>query len=230
MVLRKCGAAALALGVLLTPRLSKADMFGGDLVILASILSNAVQQLTQLRQMLSTGKDSLNLLNDINRGLNDALGTIQSSGAIRDPGLFQELKRAQEGLRYFQDVYGKPVDSSETRVQQHADQSVAEAVALNNAMYDYAKELDKIGERIKSQSNMASPKGAQKLTAQSLGVMVQMLNQSLRAQATSLKLQAQSMAIQNRKDKQHSEQVQKTSQKLNAAMAATRPEFKYPRF
>jgi hypothetical protein len=59
--------------------------------------------------------------------------------------------------------------------------------------------------------------------------MLHVMNQSLRAQATGLKLQAQSMAIQNRKDKVYSDQVRSTSDKLNAAMTSMRPEFKFPR-
>jgi len=220
---------ALAGLLLLVPQTSRADLFGGDVVVLTQILANAIQQLMQLRQLLSTGQDSLQLMQDVNRGLNDALGLINSVGAARDPGLYHELIRAQDALRYVQNVYGTSVDSSESRVQQDADQTAAEAISLNNSIYGYAKEIDQIGEDIKRNSNVASPKGAQKLTAQSLGVMLHVMNQSLRAQATGLKLQAQSMAIQNRKDKVYSDQVRSTSDKLNAAMNSMRPEFKFPR-
>lgn len=44
------------------------------------------------------------------------------------------------------------------------------------------------------------------------------MNQSLRAQASGLKLQAQAMAAQNHKDKKFSEQVRRTSGSLRHAM------------
>jgi len=222
-------AGILACSLLIAPKPARADLFGGDVVVLTQILANAIQQLMQLRQLLSTGQDTLSLMQDVNRGLNDALGLVNSVGAARDPGLYHELLRAQDALRYVQNVYGNSVDSSELKVQQDADQTAAEAISLNNSIYGYAREIDQIGEEIKRNSNMASPKGAQKLTAQSLGVMLHVMNQSLRAQATGLKLQAQSMAIQNRKDKVYSDQVRSTSDKLNAAMTSMRPEFKFPR-
>lgn len=229
MIRRKLMAGVLGCMTLLAPTTSRADVFGGDTVVLTQILANAVQQLIQLRQLLSTGQDSLSLVQDINRGLNDALGALNSVGAIRDPGLYRELSRVQDALRYVTGVYGAPVDSAEATVQQHADQTVAEAISLNNSIYGYAQELDRVGEDIKRRSTMASPKGAQKLTAQSLGVMLHVMNQSLRAQATGLKLQAQSMAIQNRKDKVYSDQVRSTADKLNAAMNSMQPEFRLPR-
>jgi len=219
----------VACSLMIAPKTSRADVFGGDVVVLTQILANAIQQLLQLRQLLSTGQDTLSLMQDVNRGLNEALGLVKSVGAARDPGLYRELLRAQDALRYVKNVYGNSVDSSELKVQQDADQTAAEAISLNNSIYGYAREIDQIGEEIKRNSNVASPKGAQKLTAQSLGVMLHVMNQSLRAQATALKLQAQSMAIQNRKDKVYSDQVRSTSDKLNAAMTSMRPEFKFPR-
>lgn len=226
---QRVSAGALSAALLLTPQQSMADIFGGDVVILSQILANAVQQLIQLRQILSTGGDSLALMQDVNRGLSDALGVINSLGNIRDPGLYHELLKAQDALRYLNSIYGTIVDSSETRVQQHTDQTVAEAISMNNAIYSYTDEIDKIGEQIKRNSNLSSPKGAQKLTAQSLGVLLHVMNQSLRAQATGLKIQAQAMAIQNRKDKVYADQIHSTTNNLNAAMSSINPEFKFPR-
>ena len=221
------GIAAVIL--LMEPQQSRADVFGGDVVVLTQILANSIQQLMQLKQVLSTGQDTFGLVQEVNRGLNDALGIVNSVGTVRDPGLYRELIRAQDALRYMQNVYGNSVDSSETKVQIDADQTASEAISLNNSIYGYAKEIDKIGEDIQRNSNISSPKGAQKLTAQSLGVMLHVMNQSLRTQATGLKLQAQSMAIQNRKDKVYSEQIRGSSEKLTEEMKSMRPEFKFPR-
>lgn len=98
------------------------------------------------------------------------------------------------------------MDSPDAKAQSSVDQSVAEAVALNGAIYDYTKQIDQIGEDIKSFSHSVSPGGAQKLTAQSLGVVIHVLTQSLRAQGTLLKLQAQSVALTNKHEKDSSAQ------------------------
>jgi hypothetical protein len=104
-------------------------------------------------------RDALSLMQDVNRGLNDALGAGGFRWARRAiPAMYHELLRAQDALRYVQNVYGNSVDSSELKVQQDADQTAAEAISLNNSIYGYAKEIDQIGEDIKRNSNIASRK------------------------------------------------------------------------
>jgi hypothetical protein len=212
-----------------TGSMARADWFGGDLLILSEILVNALQQLVQLQQILSTGRENIELLEEINRGLNDVLGIAKSSGERIDPGLYGDLKSREQVAGYMQSEYGPTPDSSDAKVQDHSDRVVAEAISLNNDIYAYAKEVDSIGDEIKRSSAVASPKGAQRLTVESLGVMLHVMNQSLRTQATGLKIQAQTMAAQNRKDKQFSAQVRTTSTQLHAAMGQTNPAFKLPR-
>jgi hypothetical protein len=67
-------------------------------------------------------------------------------------------------------------------------------------------------------------------SAQSLGVMLNLQNEMLRTQATGLKLQAQSLAIQNKKDKDRTRQMVDSADKLNAALAGQAPKFELPRF
>jgi predicted methyltransferase len=83
---------------------------------------------------------------------------------------------------------------------------------------------------IKDESHRVSPGGASKLTAQSLGVMLNLQNEMLRTQATGLKLQAQSLVIQNKKDKDRTRQMVDSADKLNAALAGQSPKFELPRF
>src|SRR5258708_2971737 len=167
-----------------------ADALGGDVLVLAQILSNAVQQLAQLKNILDTGRDNVELVRDINRGINDSLALIRTISPNRDPGLYKDWEKVSDALSKIESVYGIAVESKDTRVQQDADQSVAEAIALNNSIYSYTKQIDEIGESIKLQSHVVSPGGASKLTAESLGVMLNLQNQMLRTQATGLKLQA----------------------------------------
>lgn len=224
-------ASSLALMVGLTvPSGARGDIFGGDTLILAQILSNAVQQLIQLQQMLQNGRDSLALIRDINRGINDSLSMAATMGLNIDPGLYKNWNNLQNALHGVQQVYGTVPESLQKTIQTHVDQNVAEAIALNNNLYSYSKDLDQVGEQIKMYSHSVSPGGAQKLTAESLGVMINVMNQSLRAQATSLKLQAQSLALQNAKDKEQTKLVNESSQKLTQAMKSQDTSFKLPRF
>jgi hypothetical protein len=213
-----------------SPSASRADMFGGDVAVLTQILANALMQLARLKSILDTGQDSLNLMRDIYKGINDSLNLIHTLDPNPDPGLYREWQQVDTALREVGIVYGLSVPSENARVQNDADRSVAEAITLNNSMYDYSRQSYELGEQIKSYSHSTSPAGAQKLTAQALGVMLQMLSQNLRAQSTGLKLQAQTLAIQNRKDKELTKRRLEESETVVNEMKTQKSSFAIPRF
>lgn len=212
------------------PRSAKADLFGGDVAVLVQILANAIQQLAQLKNILDTGKDNLDLIREINRGINDSLNLAKTVYPDIDPGIYKDWNKVSDAINKLQQIYGIIPASSDQRIHSDTDNQVAEAITLNNSIYEYTKEIDEIGEAVKSYSHQVSPGGAQKLTAQTLGVMLHVLNQNLRAQATGLKLQAQGLALQNKKDKDHSREYLVAAQTLRASMKSQNTKFQSPRF
>ena len=227
---KKMLAVICALSLVLLPVPSNGDMFGGDVAVLVQILANALKQLVELQQLLENGKDTLGLLRDINRGINDSMAVLDTLSPYIDPGLYKELKKVQAIALHLQDAYGAVVDSPEAKVQSDTDEVVAEGIAMNNSIFDYTAQLDKIGEEIKQYSHAVSPGGAQKLTAQSLGVMVHVMNEQLRATATGLKMQAQAMAVQNRKEKTETAEYLSQMHTLQNAMQRNDINFQFPRF
>jgi hypothetical protein len=221
---------AVAIPLLLFSSPARADLFGGDVAVLSQILVNALQQLAQLRQILSTGRDNVELVRDINRGINDSLELLRTVSPNTDPGIYKDWQNVQDSLANLEKLYGIIIPSRDEHVQRDADQSIAEAIAFNNSIYAYTKQIDEIGENIKTQSHFVSPGGAAKLTAESLGVMLHIQNESLRAQATGLKLQAQAFALENRKDKDRTRQMLEGAENLKAALSGAKPQFTLPRF
>ncbi len=216
--------------LLSAPRPARADLFGADAAILAQILANALQQLAQLEEILNTGGDTLGLLRDINRGINDSLRMAETFGLRIDPGLYRDLTRMDKAVNAVESIFGRAVDSPLAVVQRNTDQSVAEAITFNNELNEYTKRLDRIGEDIKSFSHAVSPGGAAKLTAQSMGVMIHVLNQQMRATGQGLKLQAQALALQNKSEKDKTEQYLKEGQRLKVKMQSVNTKFTVPRF
>ena len=224
------GKRIIVMGLMSVCLSARGDLFGGDVAVLTQILVNAIQQLSTLNSMLQTGGDTLGLMRDINRGINDSLNMIRTIDPNWNPGLYRDWENMQRALDQVEQIYGAvPGSTSETRVQRDLDQSVAEAVTLNNAMYNYTREIDKLGEEIKVASHTVSPGGAQKLTAETLGVMLHVMNSSLRAQATALKLQAQSMGIQNRRDKETTKHTVTSTHSIQQAFGR-KAKFQLPRF
>lgn len=215
---------------MLTPSFSRADMFGGDVAVLLQILANALQQLAQLRSIMDNGKDTLGLLQDINRGINDSLQLMQTAGLIKDPGVYKEWTDVQNALGAMDSIYGVAVASQDQRAQVDADRGVAEAITLSNSVYEYTSEVDELGEAIKSFSHEVSPGGAQKLTAQSMGIMLHVMNQGLRVQSTGMKLQAQQLALENKKEKAATAVFLSTAKSLAVEMKKPREFYRTPRF
>jgi len=215
---------------LVVPLPSKADIFGGDVAVLVQILANALKQLYELQQIVKSGQDTLYLLRDINNGINDSLKIIKSLPDNPNPGLYGDLSQIKDVLDHLNQSYGKVVDSPDKEVYESTDQSVAEAIRMNNELYEYTKQLDVIGEEVKTYSHQVSPGGAAKLTAQTLGVMIHVMNQQLRAQGTSMKLDAQKLAMDNKREKQSTEAYLKQADTLKVAMKTNVPTFKLPRF
>jgi len=209
---------------------ARASIFGEETAILVQILANAIKQLTELKSIVDNGKDTLSFLQDINRGINDSLRMAETYGIRVDPGLYKDLREIDQATRAIQQLYGAVTDSKLATVQRNTDQTVAEAVSFNNELNEYAKKLDTIGEEIKMYSHQVSPGGAQKLTAQSLGVMIHVLNQQMRAQGQGLKLQAQAMAIANKKEKDSTAQYLTEGAALKSRFIGLNPEFKVMRF
>ena len=209
---------------------SRADFWGADIPLLTQILANTIKQLIEMRNLVSNARSRLNLIREINRGINDSLNMARIINPNLDPGLYREWHSIQQALGGVQAIYGPITDSPQAKSQQNTDQTVAEAIRLNNELYDHAAKLDSVAESIKHYSHQVSPGGAQKLTAQSNGVMLQVLNQSLRAQATGLKLQAQNLALENQKEKRMTTHILVQSGKLSHEMKKADPDFKVPRF
>jgi len=209
---------------------ARADMFGGDIVVLTQILTQTIAELAQLKLILQSGNDTLGLLQEVNRGINDSLSMARTLGIRVDPGLYRDVRKVDEATRLVEDIFGRPTDSPLMPVQHNTDQTVAEAISFNNDLNEYAAKLDQIGEDIKSFSHVTSPGGAAKLTAESLGVVIHVMNQQLRASGQGLKLQAQAMAVQNKKEKDQTSQYLKEGQVLQARMTSINPTFSVPRF
>ena len=185
---------------------ARADFWGGDVVVLTQILANALQQLAQLRSMVNNGSNTLGLLQDINRGIRDGLSVMQMLNPKFNPGLYGDLSTADSVMAIITNLYGSIPQTSEYRLQQAQDQSVAESIAMNGTMFQFADQADNESHRIFDHSQVVSPQGAAKLTAQSVAVLIGVSTQVLRTNSMMLKMMSENMALSNRHEKLESEQ------------------------
>lgn len=200
---------------------ARADFFGGDLPLLAEIVVTTLQQLSQLRDILSNGQDTLGLLRDVNQGIRDAMGIMRTMNQSIQPGVLFQYQTPDEMRRAIETLYGTVPATAEARTQDFTDQSVSEAILLHNQAFEYANRIDPEAERIKDYSRGVSPIGAGRLTAQSLGVLIHVSNQILRTNAAMLKIMSENLALQNRHSKVGSAQFKMQYDGLSEAMGTS---------
>lgn len=209
---------------------ARADMFGGDDAILAQILGETVQELAQMKGILQNGQNTLGLLQSVNRGINDSLNLAKTLGISINPSLYGGITAVGSVQGTIEQIFGAVVDSPIALIQRNTDQTVAESIAFNNDLNTYTTQLDQVGEAIKEDSNTASPGRAEKLTAATLGIMIHVMNQQIRATGQGLKLQAQALAVQNKREKDSTAQYLNEGQILSHRMTTANPTFEVPRF
>lgn len=201
---------------------AKADLFGGDVAVLIQIYANAIQQLLQLKEILSTGSDTLDLMRDINRGIREGLAVIRMVNPKFNPGIFGSLEDASRVLGAIQDLYGLIPESSEAELQQTQDQSAAESIAMNGTLFKFADQADDESKRIIAHADGVSPQGAAKLTAQSIAVLIGVTTQVLRTNSMMLKMMGQEMASSNRRSKIESEHFKAQYEGLSTGFKSTK--------
>jgi len=189
----------------IVPRHAKADFWGGDVIVLTQILVQAIAQLATLKEIFDTGSESYEFIQDINKGISDALNMIQTVNNTLQAGQFGNIQDPSQLMRMIQVLYGAIPKTSEARVQAANDQGATEAIVLHNQAFQYASKIDPEAERIKEHSKNVSPQGAGKLTAQSLGVLIHVTNQLLRTNAAILKVLGQQLAMNNKHEKLNSD-------------------------
>lgn len=215
---RRMVLAGLMSVMLLVPQPSRADFWGADIPILMQILAQAIQQLVQLKQILSTGSDTLSLLREINDGIRNGLSVIQMLNPKFNPGLYGNTATADQVLAIINDLYGKIPQTNEARLQQTQDQAASESIAMNGTLFQFADQADEESRRIMEHAQVVNPGGAAKLTAQSVAVLIGVTTQVLRTNSMMLKMMGQNMALSNRKDKLQSEQFKTQYEGISSAI------------
>lgn len=205
---------------LITPKPAKADLFGGDVAVLVQILAQTIKQLYELQRIVSTGQDTLSLMRDINRGIRDGLAVIRIINPKFNPGLYGGLETADQVQRAIEDLYGAIPQTSEYRLQEAQDKSVAESISMNGTLFQYADSVDDETKRIIAHSQSTNPQGSAKLTNQALAVLIGVTTQVLRTNSMMLKMMGQNMALSNRKEKLQATQFKTQYEGISNALGA----------
>ena len=168
---------------------------------LAKVLAENYKRYKQLKIMLEQAKQSDNYFRAVHQGLENVTGLMDSL-PISDQGVLKDLRSFNGSLSKVAKIYGRVPRSPEAALHMLHDQTAAESLQMVNSFKDYSKAQESNSQSLKIQSQSASPKGAARATAVSNAMILESVNQLIRLQSQSLKMQSEQLAMLNKQDKQ----------------------------
>jgi hypothetical protein len=178
-------------GILLTvitPRqFAQADFWGADIPILAQILAKSIQQIMQLKTIIGNGRDTISILQDMNSGVKEVLRLANTAHIPLPKQVYDQANNLDQATRKAQEIYGIISDNAPVMSRAHY-QSGVEGLYLSEDALEYSSALDKTGERVKESAVLANQAAATRLTAETLGVILEAIDHSSRIQAKNLEI------------------------------------------
>lgn len=196
---------------------------------LVKILAENYKRYQQLRSMMDQARHSDNYFRTIHQGLENITGLMQSL-PIKDHGVLQELRDFNRSMKAVANIYGQIPKSPEEALHKLHDQTVAESLRMVNSFKDFSKSQETNSDSLRVQGQSASPKGAARATAVSNALILKSVNQLIRLQSQSLKMQSEEFALKNRNDKHSVSSYQRVNKGLGKAFKNFKREPGFIRF
>jgi hypothetical protein len=152
----------------------------------------------------------------LHSGLQNISGLLESL-PIEDQGVLRDLRDFNRSVKRVSELYGQIPKSPEEALHKLHDQTVAESLKMVNSFKDFSKAQESNSDSIRIQSESASPKGAARAAAVSNALILKSVNQLIRLQSQSLKMQSEELALKNRFDKHSVASYQRVDQGIGNA-------------
>jgi hypothetical protein len=127
-------------------------------------------------------------------------------------------------------MYGKIPQSKEALLHTLHDQTVAESLRMVNSFKEFTHKQEENSLRIAIQGRQASPKGAARMQVESSAHILKSLNQLIRLNTQMLKLQSESLAMNNKVSKDNVSRFQKIDQDLGKGFKNFKLDMKLARY
>ena len=177
----------------LFPTVSKADLWGGDLPLLAQIVTNTLNTMIELKRQSDYMNDEL-------AGIRDKIERIQTIADIVQPSTWDKWKDPAEAVRRLQLIYHTMPKEYRSAKYDAIEDELAKAMNLISGISHGANSAFLSGKELERRGADASPGVAQKLTASGVGPLVSMESQSLIIQSHVTSLLTQMLADANERE------------------------------
>ncbi len=184
---------SICVAVLLVSKPARADFWGGDLPLLAQIVTNTLMTLNQLRSQTEMMEEEMD-------GIKDKIERIQTISELVQPSTWGEWRDPSEALRRLKVVYYTLPKEYRSDKADTVEQELSKAMASISRISNGAHTSFLSGKELERRGADATPGVAQKLTASGIGTLVSMEAQTQVIQSHITSLLAQMLADSNEKE------------------------------
>ncbi len=181
------------MAMLLHPFQSRADLWGGDLPLLAEIVFNTLHTMMELEQQTNSMNDEL-------AGIKDKINRIRSIAEVVQPSSWEKWKDPKEAINRLRMIYHTIPKEYRTEKYDEIENEIAKAMNLVSRVSPEMDTTFKSGKELERRGADASPGVAQKLSASGIGTLIAIESQSQVIQSHITSLLAQMLADGNEKE------------------------------
>ena len=117
-------------------RSANAD-FGATALAVMKLIGVTLKELSELKKIIETGRDTLRILNDVNRGIHDAVHLADNLEDTLKSGSWGDLSTDIQRIVYQVDaIYGAIPDTPRKEMQKVVDDSIVDAIQRHNQIYE----------------------------------------------------------------------------------------------
>ncbi len=178
--------------LLISPK-AHADFWGGDLPLLAEIVSNTLKTLHEMEKQSD-------LLEDEMDGIKDRIDRVRTIAELVQPSSWEQWKDPQEALRRLKVVYYTLPKEYRSEKADAVEEEISKAMSATSRIGPEAHTSFLSGKELERRGADASPGVAQKLSASGIGTLVAMEAQSQVIESHITSLLAQMLADANEKE------------------------------
>lgn len=175
-----------------TPKV-KADLWGGDLPLLAQIVTNTLNTIMELQKQRKLMEDEMD-------GINDRMNRIKTISEIVQPSDWDSWKDPKEALTRLQKIYKTLPPEYKSEKSDLVEAELAKAMNLVSNVSLETTTTFKSGKELESRALHSSPGVSQKLTASGVGTLISQQAQSQVIQSHVVSLLSQMLADGHEKE------------------------------
>lgn len=175
------------------PISAKSDFWGGDLPLLAEIVTNTLNTMMELRKQSD-------LMNDEMRGINDRINRIRTIADMVQPSDWDKWKDPREALNRLRVIYHAVPQEYRSEKYDQIEHELAQAMSLVARVGPETQTTFRSGKELEQRGADSSPGVAQKLTASGIGTLIALESQTQVIQSHITSLLAQMLADGNERE------------------------------